>query len=319
MDIKKLIEDVIYDLANNESLAAVVTKLQVIAKLLKNKELQLWIENEFIYGYKNVEEVPDYRKINVSNVKASFLLHQGFGRMMQYTNWDVPISNLGMEHYSDFMNIKVQQTVFSIDQILCENEGNIHLSLTAYEKLLVQQKILDNCEISNINKIVSRQCFLNIVNTAKAKLLDLFLELNETVFNNEINFNVMDKKEEISQIVNHTINTGVYVSENSTANIHHSNVAGGSHNQIHFSADFKEKVLELTEKIENLAEDVEIDRDDIAFEISKIKIALEKEDSPKFIKSAFNAIKGITASIAGNVAANEITEVINHSLPNINF
>jgi hypothetical protein len=127
------------------------------------------------------------------------------------------------------------------------------------------------------------------------------------------------KKEEISQIVNHTINTGVYVSENSTANIHHSNVAGGSHNQIHFSADFKEKVLELTEKIENLAEDVEIDRDDIAFEISKIKIALEKEDSPKFIKSAFNAIKGITASIAGNVAANEITEVINHSLPNINF
>lgn len=242
MDIKKLIEDVIYDLANNESLAAVVTKLQVIAKLLKNKELQLWIENEFIYGYKNVEEVPDYRKINVSNVKASFLLHQGFGRMMQYTNWDVPISNLGMEHYSDLMNIKVQQTVFSIDQILCENEGNIHLSLTAYEKLLVQQKILDNCEISNINKIVSRQCFLNIVNTAKAKLLDLFLELNETVFNNEINFNVMDKKEEISQIVNHTINTGVYVSENSTANIHHSNVAGGSHNQIHFSADFKEKV-----------------------------------------------------------------------------
>ena len=77
--------------------------------------------------------------------------------------------------------------------------------------------------------------------------------------------------------------------------------------------------MELTEKIENLAEDVEIDRDDIAFEISKIKIALEKEDSPKLIKSAFNAIKGITASIAGNVAANEITEVINHSLPNINF
>lgn len=60
---------------------------------------------------------------------------------------------------------------------------------------------------------------------------------------------------------------------------------------------------------------MEVDRDDIAFEISKIKLQLEKGESPKLIKSAFNAIKGIASS----VAADQITEVINQSLPNISF
>ena len=59
--------------------------------------------------------------------------------------------------------------------------------------------------------------------------MDLFLELNEMVFNNEINFNVMEKKK-ISQIVNQTINTGVYISDNSNANIQNSNIIGGSQN-----------------------------------------------------------------------------------------
>jgi hypothetical protein len=122
--------------------------------------------------------------------------------------------------------------VFSIERILAENKVNIHLSLNQYEKLLIQKKILENCEISQIHKIISREYFLNIISKANAKLLDLFLELNETVFENEINFNIMEKKEEISHIVNHTINIGVYITESSTANINDSNVLGGTNNQI---------------------------------------------------------------------------------------
>lgn len=315
MDVKKLIEEVIYDLANNDSLSSTVTKLQVISKLLKNKDFQAWIESEFIYGYPNDSDVADYRKIKVSNVKASFLLHQPYGRITQYTNFDVPISNLGLEKYEEFCNLSVRENVFAIEEILLENKGNLHLSLNAYEKLLIQQNILTDCEISNINKIVPRQYFKNIVSTSKAKLLDTFLELNETVFNNEINFNMMEKKEEIAQIVNHTINAGVYLGENSNANINDSNVIVGSNNQIHFSEVFKKSVLELAEKVEELSKEIDVDREDIAFEITNIKLELENGKSPKVIKSAFNAIKGIASSIA----ANEITEVINHGFQSINF
>lgn len=315
MNIKKIIESVIYQLANNESISSIVPKLQVISKLLKNEEFKIWIDNEFIYGYAEESEIPDHRNVKMSSIIASFLHHQGFGRILQYSNFEVPIINLGIENYKEIAYIPVRQTVFSIDRILTENKGDIHLSLTEYEKLLIQQKILQNCEISHINKIISREYFLNIISKANAKLLDMFLELNETVFENEINFNIMEKKEEISQIVNHTINTGVYITENSTANIKDSNILGGSNNHFGFSDDFKKQILELMEKVEELSKDVEVDRDDIAFEISKIKLQLEKGESPKLIKSAFNAIKGIASS----VAADQITEVINQSLPNISF
>lgn len=319
MDVKKLIEDVVSHLAENDSLSMIVPKLQVIAKLLKNKELKSWIDSEFIYGYKDNSEVPDYRKISVSNVKASFLHHQGFGGIMQYSNWDVPISNLGMEHYSDFMNLEVKQTVFAIEQILKDNKGDIHFGLTAYEKLLVQKKILDNCEISNIHKQVSRTFFLDIISTTKAKLLDVFLELNENIFDNKLNFNVMEKKDKISQIVNNTINTGIYVGENSTANVDNSNIVGGTKNEVNFSNEFRTQILELLNKVEELSAGVDRDRDDIAYEISKIKLCLDNNEKPSLIKSAFNSIKGITSGIFENIAANEITDLLNNTLPNIKF
>jgi len=74
-------------------------------------------------------------------------------------------------------------------------------------------------------------------------------------------------------------------------------------------------VLNLTAKIEQLAKDLDEERDEIAFEICKIKLALEKKESPKIIKSAFNAIKGIVT----NVVSTEITDLLTTELPKINF
>lgn len=313
MDIKKLIESAISQLAYNESIASMVAKLQVISKLLKNEEFESWVNTEFINGY-DISKVPEYRKVNVSSVIATFVSYQR-GRCMHYTNSEIPIINLGIELHDKITNVSIIQTVTSIDQILMDNRGDIHLALSQYEKLLVQHKILKNCDIMEISKVVPREYFLEIVSTAKTELLNVFLELNEIMFENELNFNIMEKKDEISQIVNHTINTGVYVTESATANINNSNVFGGTENSISFSDNFKNEVMELTEKIEELSKDVEVDRDDIAFEISKIRIQLEKGESPKLIKSAFNAIKGIASS----VAADQISEVLNQSLPKISF
>lgn len=319
MDVKKLIEDVISHLAENDSLSLIVPKLQVIAKLFKNEDFKLWIESEFIYGYKDEREVPDYRKISVLNVKASFLRHQGFGNAIQYSNFEIPIANLGTVKHERITNILVLYTVFEIEQILKENQGNIHLSLNHYEKLLIQNEILQDCEISNIYKIVSRNCFQKIINTSKAKLLDLFLELNESIFNNEINFNVMERKTKISQIVNQTINTGIYLEGNSKASMINSNILGGTQNMMSLSEKFKTQVLELLLKIEELTEDIDKDRGDIAVEVAKIKLSLEKDGNPSVIKSAFNAIKDVASSIVGNLAANKIIAIINNTLPKINF
>lgn len=64
---------------------------------------------------------------------------------------------------------------------------------------------------------------------------------------------------------------------------------------------------------------MEDDRENISFEITQIKTQLQKGESSKFMKSSFNAIKGITSGIVSSVAADQITEVLNQTLPTINF
>lgn len=315
MDIKSLIEDIIVGMANNEPLANLVSKIQVVSKLLKNDEFKTWVDNEFIYGYNAKSDLPEYRNINVLAVKASFVQHLGLGRMMQYTNFEVPILNLGSDKYKEVMQIPFKETIVALDQMMLQQKGNIHYSLNGYEKYLIQQKILQDCEVSNIYKIISRYSITNIIDQAKAKLLDTFIELNDSVFNNEIDFNLMEKKEDIAKIVHQTINTGVYISDNSSANIQDTNIIGGSNNNTQFNENFEKDVLNLTAKIEELAKDLDDERDDIAFEICKIKLALEKKESPKIIKSAFNAIKGIVT----NVVSTEITDLLTTELPKINF
>ncbi|WP_313567120.1 MULTISPECIES: hypothetical protein [Weeksellaceae] len=315
MNIKSLIEDIIVGMANNEPLTNLVSKIQVVSKLLKNEEFKTWVDNEFIYGYNTEDDLPVYRNIHVLAVKASFVQHLGLGLMKQYTNFEVPILNLGSDKYKEVMQIPFKETIVALDQMMLQQKGNIHYSLNGYEKYLIQQKILQDCEVSNIYKIISRYSITNIIDQAKAKLLDTFIELNDSVFNNELNFNLVEKKEDIAKIVHQTINTGVYISDNSSANIQDTNIVGGTNNKVEFHENFEEDVLNLTAKIEQLAKDLDEERDEIAFEICKIKLALEKKESPKIIKSAFNAIKGIVT----NVVSTEITDLLTTELPKINF
>lgn len=127
------------------------------------------------------------------------------------------------------------------------------------------------------------------------------MEFNESLFNQEINFDVMNKKKEIASIVNKTINTGVYIEDKGTANICDSTIIGGNNNKIHINSPTKVKLMEIVEKVEKLAQDIEEDREDIVVEIVKIKMELDSQyQQPKVIKSAFNAIKGIAIGVAAN-------------------
>lgn len=315
MDIKSLIEDIIVGMANNEPLANLVSKIQVVSILLKNEEFKTWVDNEFIYGYNTEDDLPVYRNIHATAVKASFVRYSGFGPQTHYKDSKIPIPNLGMEKYKEIIAIPFRESVGALEKILEQEEGDIHLALDDYEILLIQNGILKNCEILNIYKQVSRNYIENIISRAKAKLLETFTELNKSVFNNQLDFNRMEKKDEIAKIVHQTINTGVYISDNSSANIQDTNIVGGTNNKVEFHENFEEDVLNLTAKIEQLAKDLDEERDEIAFEICKIKLALEKKESPKIIKSAFNAIKGIVT----NVVSTEITDLLTTELPKINF
>ena len=309
INVKKLIEEVISDLANNESICMVSNKVQIISRLLKNQIFTDWVNSEFVNGYVDISTIPKYRESTITGVYADFITPHGFG-MMQYKNTEIPIANLGSTKYEQVAKVKVKDPLPIIQNALEGKKEDIAYSLTPYEIQMIQS-IMPDCQIMQIHKIVSRQFFERIIQTAKNTLIDVFMEFNDSIFNKEINFNVMNKERKIASIVNKTINTGVYVEEKGTANINDSTIFGGNFKSVTFNMKAREELKIITDKIEELAHDIEFDREDLVAEVVKIKMELDSQyQQPKVIKSAFNAIKGI----AIGVAANRVTTLVDSAL-----
>jgi len=74
MNIKGLIEDVLTSLGENKPIDEIASKGGIIARGLKNKDFQTWVDNEFFNGYINIEEskIPGYRKTTIVGVEANF-------------------------------------------------------------------------------------------------------------------------------------------------------------------------------------------------------------------------------------------------------
>lgn len=92
MDTKKLIEEVLLALGNNKSLTDVSSKIQIIVRLLGDKKLKSWYTCEFVTGYKD-KELPDYRISRAVEIKANYIVPQGFGAW-KLSGQSVPVRQL---------------------------------------------------------------------------------------------------------------------------------------------------------------------------------------------------------------------------------
>ena len=296
MNVKRLIEDVITDLANNCTIESVSSKVQVISRLLKNDKFKNWVDCEFVYGYQSNEDTPEYRTMYITGVRASYVAPAGFGNMVKYTNQQIPIENLEAAKYKTIAKIYVWDTV-SIVQKAIKPDEDIHLAVGPHESVYIQE-VLGHCQIMNMYKVVSSQQFQRIVDKTKATLIDFFLELNDTVLDNEIDFNVMTKKNDIERVVNNTIYAGVVATGEGSITISDCTVIGGKDNQVTMSADIKHELNHIVSQIEALSQEIDDDRTDISEAIIAIKEELNEANvHPKRLRLVFNAIKGAVAGM----------------------
>ena len=136
------------------------------------------------------------------------------------------------------------------------------------------------------------------------------MEFNDTIFNDELDFDIMNKKKEVDRIVSHTINAGVYM-ENSSAKIDNTQITVGDNNTISISSHDKEMLNKILGEIEKINESTGVNNQEIKDEILNIRNEIEqKNQKPKLVKSSLNAIKGIAYSIA----ANQIVQLANQGL-----
>ena len=163
----------------------------------------------------------------------------------------------------------------------------------------------------SMRKIISRQQYQNIIDTTKANLIDFFVELNDSVLNKSIDFNVMTKKTDIERVVNNTIYANVVNSGDGHIEIADSTVIGGKDNSVNISSDIRQQLNNIVNEIETLSQEINEDRTDIAEAIIAVKEELRCPDiNRSSLKLAFHAIKG---AISGAIDTG-VTELVEQAV-----
>lgn len=306
IDLKKQIEGIIEDLGNDESISKILLKAQAIAFYLKDDTFTDWIKAEQ-NGYKSAQNLPDYRKIHCTiQVDVSFPF-RGILYGIDFPT-DAVENDLIREELS---HMCFCDSVFMIGQLGNDKEnGLLKMNASTYTYKYIKKHFPDG-NIEGVHKITNTSSAKAIIDSVKSKLLEFFLIIEEQIDLN-VNFDVMANKEKIQSIVNQTINAGVVNAGNGNISITSSEIIGGDQN-VSISSTNKKELTDIIERIEEINK--RYNDEDLSNEITVVKDDLAKPtQNPKFIKRAFNAMKGISIGIM----ANELTPIIDQGIELLN-
>lgn len=304
MDIKKLIEGVLTDLGDGKSLGVVSAKVKIIAHLLKNDDFSRWISAELFDGYALDENIPDYRVFPIVSLKADYFTPH-MGGLLTITNQVVPLGSLSKKEREYISTVKMPDSIPSIEDYI--GKEGIAYSVNNYEMGLIQS-VLRGCQIMRAHKEISEGSLKKIVETVKGKLIDTFMELNETVFEGNLELRSPETRAGINQVVTNNITAGIVHS--GSGNIVTTNsIVGNSVSAI--SSIDKEQLQDLADKIESVAKDVDEEFDEIAADIVTIRSELSKEQPHLILlKNTFRAIGGWATTIGQNAVNTLVQEAI---------
>lgn len=292
MDTKKLIEEVLLDLGNNKSLTDVSSKIQIIVRLLGDEKLKSWYTCEFVTGYKD-QKLPDYRISRAVEIKANYIVPQGFGAW-KLSDQSVPVANLGLEKYKEIMTVRFCDTISAIIEY-SKHPEDVAMSLSPYEQALVQ-KVLGEAHIQNVHKVLSPSTFQTIIDNVQGRIIDMFMDLNERVFNGELDLKSNSAKKEIHQVITNNITAGIVQTGSGTIEANNATIAAKIEQSP--SADVIAKLYSLADEIERVAKNTDEEFDDIARELIDIRTELSKpQPNSSFLKKSFKALTwGATVS-----------------------
>ncbi len=305
-----LLQEVIDDLVNTDkSLSAPLIKLNYFARLIKNKELGDYTQNE-LTGYKNNKEnIPNYRRtIGTLHIDMQAYTHRHAGQL--------PISMLDEPYRSAFKYVYVTEGIAAIEKLARESEGKdsggqiitplpmemLHILQEPAQKLYKSDVRIDvvGAKLAGNASIV-----IEIPNAIRIKLLDFAMSIAET-FGYNIEIESFNKKREINnQTIINQMNTTI--NNSGDGNV----INTGSENKI------ENKVTLYKGDIERLQKEFQqqgIDETDIK-EISEIVVNEKPNDEnarlgekangwvSKIINKSLNGIGKIATGVSANLLA----------------
>lgn len=302
MDVKTLIEEVLIDLGNNKSLTEVSSKIQIIVRLLGDDDLKEWYQAEFVSGYKD-QDLPEYRISQAADIKADYLCPQGFG-MWKVSGQSVPVANLGSEKYGEIMTVRMTDTISSIIEY-AKHPDHIAMSLSPYERRLVQQ-VLGYAQIQSVHKELSPSTFQTIIDSVQGKIIEMFMDIDEKVFNGGLDIKSDRGMKEIHQVITNNITAGIYQSGNGVIDASCSTIAAQIDNAL--SHEVTEQLRQLADNIESVAKNTDEELGEIAQDIVDIRDELNSRNPNRdFLKKSFKALSW-GASVSCRTAIEELVK-----------
>ena len=296
METKELIDSIIRDLTNDAPISRIMLKAQAIASVLRIDDFSSWVKKEQ-NGYVKGDDIPDYRKTKCT---AKVNLTQGFKII---TNYDVPVDAIPDKLAREMLSyIYFSEPISEIEQLSnkADPEGLLKVVAPAYAYAKVGV-IFPYANVDMLWKLVNVTAASSVVEKVKSRMLDFFIELDKKQLLG-IDFNLLEGKQEVAQVMNQTINAGIYYSGTGDVNLNKSVVC----NSISFD---KESMISLMQQIRECHEfDGNQDAED---ELAAIEQELKKSaPQPKFIKKSLLFLKDVAVNIGANIAAQYITNAL---------
>lgn len=304
MDIKKLIESIIEDLVNDVPISKILLKAQTIAYTLNNEEFKKWIEQEQ-NGYPNKKSIPDYRVIPCS-IKVDIALP--FQRI--YRNYLIPSDFIQDKQDRDFLCVaRITESISSLENMITDLDSQKTLAMIVPGFLWPSlNKCLDNdASIIAACQEIAPSSVKGVVDSFKSKLLKFFLELTAQI---EIDLNVMTNRDKISNIMNQTINTGVY-NAGGDVSFSASSVVGGQGNNVSITPEVKNEIESLLRQVDELRQNVAADEEDIAEVVTEIRSELESANpSKRILKRGLQALKSFNTVVVEKTIEYGIDQIL---------
>lgn len=197
MDVRKIVNTLIENIANGTSINQILLKAQIVAFNVDDKRFSQLIKNEQ-QGYSAKDEIPDYRK-QKAMVKAKFV-----DPFQNVQTVEVHSEAIEDKRIRDLMMyVYVKEPLIQLEQMYENSENEmLRMSVPVFAYPTIEALYSNyNVKVYSAYYCFPKESLLSIVETFKAQLLDLLLQ-----FDKELNWNIdlTDKKnkEVVQSIIN---------------------------------------------------------------------------------------------------------------------
>jgi len=168
MPKSQIIKDIVED---KESIEKSMTRLYVLAKDIKNGQIELWAKQE-LEGYQNTNDVPDYRKFTSDMIRYS-----GINGNFQVNGAALPAGVIDAEHYEQIRKVVICDGLSIVSEFTSNDSSpRKDLSWMASE---ISNNTKGQISCSSIEQIIPQTFFKKIISEVKNIMITILCELEK--------------------------------------------------------------------------------------------------------------------------------------------